>query len=247
VTKTGTNLAFYLDGFACSTTGYARTFTFVSPAALGARGDTLTNSFLGTLDEISAYSRPLAPEEILALYTAGMLGKCSNHAPIATDALAATLQNLPLSIPAGTLLLMASDPDGDSLTLSAVSPASTNGGSVTLVTNTVIYTPATDYTGADRFTYAVSDSHGGIALAIVLVQIRADDHGAGNLLTPQVTPGGLRISFAALPGRTYSLERAESVTGPWTSLSALTVGPLGIAAFTDIQSSTNAFYRLVLP
>ena len=59
------------------------------------------------------------------------------------------------------LLLFASDPDGDPLTVSAVSPTSTNGGSVILDAGLVTYIPATNFIGADRFSYTVSDGRGG--------------------------------------------------------------------------------------
>ncbi len=51
--------------------------------------------------------------------------------------------------------LMAADGDGDVLTYELVSGAS--HGSVTGNPPVVVYTPAADYTGADEFTFRVSD------------------------------------------------------------------------------------------
>ena len=64
-----------------------------------------------------------------------------------------------------------SDPDGDSLTVSAVTQGS--HGTVTRLTTTVIYTPAANYFGTDSFTYTASDGKGGTATATVSVTINS--------------------------------------------------------------------------
>ncbi|MFN0093045.1 MAG: cadherin-like domain-containing protein [Acidimicrobiales bacterium] len=61
------------------------------------------------------------------------------------------------------------DPDGDALTLLAVSPPTR--GSAALLGNRVIYTPAPDSSGADSFTYTISDGNGQTATAAVLVTV----------------------------------------------------------------------------
>src|SRR5207244_2278071 len=59
VTKNGTSVVFYLDGVAYTAPAFSDTFTFSSPPAIGARGDTLQNSFIGLIDEVSVYNRAL--------------------------------------------------------------------------------------------------------------------------------------------------------------------------------------------
>jgi hypothetical protein len=81
VTKSGTNVFFYIDGVAVSAPPYSTTFTFSSSAAIGARGDTLGNSFYGSMDEVSVYNRALSAAEIQAIFNAGAVGKCA--APLA--------------------------------------------------------------------------------------------------------------------------------------------------------------------
>src|SRR5262249_48866757 len=81
VTKSGTNLVFYLDGVAYPGAPYGTTYTFSTPAAIGARGDNFAASFLGTLDEVTIYDRPLAPFEVSALYNAVAGGKCLGPTP----------------------------------------------------------------------------------------------------------------------------------------------------------------------
>ncbi len=64
------------------------------------------------------------------------------------------------------------DPDGDPLTLTAISMPS--HGTVTLVdAGTLRYIPQQGFTGTDRFTYTVSDGRGGVATGTVTVQVLA--------------------------------------------------------------------------
>src|SRR5262249_5217692 len=84
-----------------------------------------------------------------------------NRAPSAANLNAATIQNQPISIPIGKLLLFASDADGDPLALSSVANPSANGGVVVRSATDVTYTPPSGYLGSDTFTYSVSDGRGG--------------------------------------------------------------------------------------
>ena len=63
-----------------------------------------------------------------------------------------------------------SDPDGDALSIATVgTPAH---GTATVSGNRVLYTPVAGYTGADTFTYAISDGKGGSASATVGITIQ---------------------------------------------------------------------------
>jgi hypothetical protein len=78
VTKSGTTVVFYLDGVAYPyPTAYSSTFTFATPVTIGARGDTLGNSFYGLIDELAVYNRALAASEIQSIYSNGPGGKCA--------------------------------------------------------------------------------------------------------------------------------------------------------------------------
>ena len=66
-----------------------------------------------------------------------------------------------------------SDPDGDGLTITGASaPAH---GSAVISGGQISYTPAAGYTGADSFTYTISDGRGGNASAAVTVNVRASN------------------------------------------------------------------------
>jgi hypothetical protein len=171
-----------------------------------------------------------------------------NRPPTASNLNAATIQDQPISIPIAKLLLFASDADADPLTLSSVSGSSTNGGVVVRSATDVTYTPPSGYIGSDSFTYTVSDGRGGLGSALALVQVRSANDPSGNLLPLTPIPGGFEVGFAGIPGRAYTLQRAETVTGPWSNLISVLVGPSGIGIFDDTNSPPpTAFYRTVYP
>jgi len=81
VTKSGTNVTFYVNGVADGPTNYNTTFTFSSDASIGATGGTAATSFYGLIDELGIYNRALAANEIQALVSAGPDGKCPDYPP----------------------------------------------------------------------------------------------------------------------------------------------------------------------
>jgi len=203
----------------------------------------ITNATVGDAGQYSVFVSNLGGVHISALATLTV-----NRPPIAGSLNAATTQNNPISIPIDKLLLYASDPDADPLTLSAVVGSSTNGGSVVRGATDVTYTPSNNYVGPDSFSYSVSDGRGGSSSALVVVQIRSAADLSGNLLPLTPIAGGFSISFAGIPGRTYTLQRAESVSGPWSNLVSVVVGPNGIGVYDDTNSPPpTAFYRTVYP
>jgi hypothetical protein len=171
-----------------------------------------------------------------------------NRPPSTSNVNAAAIQDQPISIPIAKLLLFASDSDGDPLALSSVSSSSTNGGVVARGTTDVTYTPPAGYIGSDSFTYSISDGRGGFGSGSVLIQVRSANDPSGNLLPLLAIPGGFEVSFAGIPGRTYTVQRAEAVTGPWSNLTSVLAGPSGIGVFDDTNSPPpTAFYRTVYP
>lgn len=87
-----------------------------------------------------------------------------NHDPVAYDDTGSTTVGASTPIP---VTANDSDPDGDSLTVAAVSPAT--GGSAS-VGPYVIYT-APNAVGQYSFTYTVSDGHGGSASSSVTIDV----------------------------------------------------------------------------
>jgi len=61
------------------------------------------------------------------------------------------------------------DPDGDTLTVTAVGPAA--HGTAALIAGVVTYEPALNYHGGDSFTYTIEDGNGGSATATVNIGV----------------------------------------------------------------------------
>ena len=96
-----------------------------------------------------------------------------NHAPVANDDSYATAFNTPLNVAAPGVLVNDTDADGDSLTAVLISgPAH---GTLALNANgSFSYTPNTNYSGTDTFTYAANDGLVNGNTATVTVTVNSD-------------------------------------------------------------------------
>jgi uncharacterized repeat protein (TIGR01451 family) len=94
-----------------------------------------------------------------------------NRPPVAvTDGIGAA-KDTPLTFATSVLLANDSDPNGDSLTVTAVTSPSTRGGTVALSGTSITYTPPAGFVGGDSFNYTISDGHGGSATGLVCVVV----------------------------------------------------------------------------
>ena len=91
-----------------------------------------------------------------------------NDSPVAVDDSAATNEDTPVSV---DVVANDTDADGDGRTLQSVGTAA--HGSVAMMAGQVLYSPNTDFHGADSFTYIVSDGHGGTATGTVNIDVSA--------------------------------------------------------------------------
>jgi large repetitive protein len=89
-----------------------------------------------------------------------------NETPVAVNDSAVTSKGNSVII---DVLANDSDPDGDPLTIIAVTPPSK--GTATINSGTVTYTPKANYTGPDSFTYTISDGKGLTAIATVSISV----------------------------------------------------------------------------
>jgi hypothetical protein len=198
-----------------------------------------------TLASAGAYS--VVVTNVSGSITSAVATLTVNQPPTAFNVTAATKQNVPMSIPTEKLLMFALDPEGDPLTVVSVG-ASTNGATVVLGGGAVTYTPVTGFIGTDRFAYTVGDSWGGTGPAFVQVVVRPADQSSGNMLQPTTTDAGCLVRFAAISGRTYTIQRAESLSGPWLTLTTVTIGPSGLGVYEDTDAPpAGAYYRTTYP
>lgn len=172
-----------------------------------------------------------------------------NLPPVAGDNGATATQDKPIGILLAKLLANDSDPEGDPIAIVSVSAMSTNGGAVTLTSTNVIYAPVPGFAGTDRFSYTIVDSFGGTATAQVEVLVAAGNLPSGNKVSLEVLAGGsVRVRFAGVPGRPYTVQRATDVQGPWMTADTLTAPLHGIIEYVDASPpQPTAFYRTTAP
>ncbi len=130
-----------------------------------------------------------------------------NDNPYASAESVTVYEDATADIAAGLLLANDSDVDGDSLSIGAVWGA--NNGWVSLSGGTVYYTPAPDYSGADQFSYSVSDGRGGSATTTAYLDVRnLNDQ-------PDVYVPGGGVFFTGVSGSVYTgLIASEDPDGP---------------------------------
>ena len=192
------------------------------------------------------------PVVVTVTDTSGNVGQCSfsvivapNTAPVAGNDNMGAVQNHARSVKIEKCGSNDFDLDDDALTVIAVS-ASTNGGTVTFNSTDITYTPATNYVGADAFTYTISDGRGGMATATVLVTVYSQDALTPNILSLTTSGSTATLRFAGIPGFTYHVERTPNMTAPvsWSDLGSIVVPANGIAEFVDTAAPVgSAFYR----
>ncbi|MEI7728694.1 MAG: Ig-like domain-containing protein [Verrucomicrobiota bacterium] len=171
-----------------------------------------------------------------------------NHPPVATNVGVVLPQNASVNIAITNLLKAASDPDGDPLSLASVVALSTNGGSVLVQADQIVYTPRAGFTGDDRFSYVISDGQGGTASAEVELFVAARPVPIRHQVAINPAPSGFNVGFAGDPGVTYYVQRATSLSGPWTNVVTIVAPAHGIIQYQDATaSSLAAFYRTVKP
>jgi Big-like domain-containing protein len=158
-----------------------------------------------------------------------------NLPPVANPDSATTSAGVPVTI---AVLANDTDPNGDPLTVTAVSGAA--GGSAAIIGGTTVsFSPAAGFSGAASFTYSISDGHGGTASAGVTVTVAAvptvdrtvSADGTGARTTPQFStanPGEVLVAFAASDGPSAANAQTLTVSGAglaWTRVRSIAGRP----------------------
>ena len=157
-------------------------------------------------------------------------------------------KNITLDLPVASLVTYDSDPNGGTLSITGVNGSSTNGGSVSLSGNYVIYTPVSNFTGTDRLTYTLADSEGGQAQGAVNVNVLLSTNiPSQNHLSLTFGIHDRFLLFAGAVSQGYVFQYAASPLGPWIDFSPdIVTGTSGIIEYNDLVSylSGSRLYRV---
>ena len=144
------------------------------------------------------------------------------------------------------------DPERDPLRFTGFEPLSAAGGHVHREGPWLFYEPppAAD-PEQDLVLYMVSD---GLTPAVfgqwVITRGTVDPSGPPNALGLSLDPSDpsrIRVRFQGIIGRTYGVQRAPQIDGPWERVGSVVGGLNGAMEFTDAVVPETRFYRLVEP
>lgn len=179
-----------------------------------------------------------------------------NNAPMATNYTFTIVSNSTIEVPIRALLSAATDPDGDSISFVSVASVSAQNGMVARSGNWVLYKPPTGFTGSDSITWVMRDSEGDQSTGAILAQATPPaplSQPMLNLVTitfdtaPNTTDATL--SFASLPGFSYTVQYTDSLTPPvtWTTLGTATTTN-GVFKMVDptARNADQRFYRTII-
>lgn len=152
-----------------------------------------------------------------------------------------------------TSTLLANDFNGGaSLSVTAVSGTSAEGGTVSLSSGWVFYTPPAGLADItqDSFTYTLSNGLGTGTGTAYLIVPEPENIQANNLTSIEEDPGGgKRPRFACIPGRTYQIYAKTHLADPWPASPTMTVvaDSRGRISVLDADATgPTRFYRLVM-
>lgn len=132
---------------------------------------------------------------------------------------------------AESLLLEATDPDGDPVTFRIVTEP--QHGTLILALPRVIYRSAPDYTGRDSFTYVASDGRAETSPAEIVIEVRASGVPTPVLVAQRAEAGHIDLSWGAKAGERYQVWRSNSLlAATWEPVGAVRVaeteGPMSL-------------------
>ena len=160
-------------------------------------------------------------------------------------------QDGPTEILLSTILGNSADADNDTITVTAVTAATSSAGSASLGGSSITYNPASGFTGNDILTFTLSDGFGTVNFTIQ-VTVAADPLFTNPANAPRLTSvegGAMRIAFNGIPGRTYAIQRSTTLAaGSWTQITTVTAALDSSVSFDDPNPpQPSAFYRVVYP
>ncbi|HXI69435.1 MAG TPA: polysaccharide lyase family 7 protein [Verrucomicrobiae bacterium] len=173
----------------------------------------------------------------------------TNHPPVPATHAFIVGQNQSLLVLVANLLATDFDADGDALSVMAVRSVSANSGVVALANGNITYVPPVNFTGADSFSYTLSDARGGSSIGSVMVSVATPP--AVTNLSQASDRSTFTLSGSGLANQPYVLQTTSSLMPPVTWLPVTTNNAAANGAFslTDPQAGnfTQRFYRVATP
>ena len=221
---------FAVDGSTVATSEMTNGVARFSTSTLAHGAHVISARFVGD-SQFSGCSNTLATLEII------------DRAPVTGVMLLGTKLGLPLTLNVTNLMEMASDPEGDTITFTNISSTSANGGLVSVNSGIITYTPPTNATGSDSFSYRVADSLGLSTVGLVTI-INSQ---SATVITPvqMLTNGHVVVYFAGAPGHSYTVRASADLSG-WSDIGNVTADSNGAVQFEDAAANTlpYRFYRI---
>jgi hypothetical protein len=98
---------------------------------------------------------------------------------------------------------------------------------------------------AGSYKVVVSNSAGSITNGPTTLKVQ---YPFEDVFAPVIGTGGVEVGFKGTLGLTYTIERAPTVNGPWTTIGTALIGAEGSALIMDPSPPPgSAFYRTVIP
>jgi len=234
------------------------------PAGSGA-GTTMTITI-----DLRDVSGPVDTSGVKTQNLAVLLNGCAvgglNNAPTAVDDTVNTNPDVALII---DILSNDSDPDGDSLTVQSVTQPPNGSVMINPGATRVTYTPASNFTGTDSFSYIVTDREGGTDTATVTVSVHPPTVLVANFMNgnstalnsrvylwnPSTSAGNITVRVFTLPlkdGTAQELTTTPMDLGTLEAKSALNINlaediltPLGISLpYTDNDGNLTLAFAI---
>jgi hypothetical protein len=150
--------------------------------------------------------------------------------------------------------LLGNDADGDwdPLQLLSVDATTVQGGALYLDGPWIIYVPLPTHgaSAEDGFNYRVSDGISGPVTGSVVIRAAGTSTSTASPLQIRVlggVPALLELRFQGIAGRSYRLQRADSLAGPWVNAGTSSAGINGVIRFTEPQGGGSSFFRILEP
>lgn len=155
-----------------------------------------------------------------------------------------------VSISLSKLLAGVVDPNGDSFSVTAAGPASSQGGTAVLGAKAILFTPPAAFSGSDTFGVTITDARGASTVGTVTVSVAANPSGGtqgDNAPTVTMVDGQSNLRFRAIPGTSYLLQRSTNGMASWDDVVTLQTDSSGVINWSDPGTYPSAFYRFRQP